>query len=173
MMEKHILGNVTVCCKEIPDGGNLSRRERERRTVAEIVSEFAGDGSVISHDDDGRPHLRGWHVSVAHSRRLAAVAFCRDMPVGIDAEEWRGQLHDVRARYLSPEEIARAVTPGALLHAWTAKEAVYKIAGRGAVDFARSIRLDAQMTRAMALGEVYRLTSFDTGPTHVTICVPV
>lgn len=121
---------VSVAVAPIEPADGLTRRQRERRCVDQMLSQLV-PGAVLTHAADGAPLLEGveMHISVSHCREYAAVALCPDGPVGIDIEQPRpSQLQRVASRFLTTDEQA-AIGPdhGSLLRAWTAKEAAYKL----------------------------------------------
>jgi len=130
-MKEICIGTTMVAMSEISDGSRGTHRERERKAVSEIVSRVLGEGAEVEHDLHGAPkvNLSNVNISVSHSFTVAAVAFDSVRPVGIDIEQWRPQLRRIAERFLTESELAREVTDDALLRAWTAKEATFKVAG--------------------------------------------
>jgi 4'-phosphopantetheinyl transferase len=103
-------------------------------------------GSVaISLDPKGKPRLaentlaNEMRFNVAHSDRLALIAFTSRCDVGVDIERVREVRHveHIARRYFHPAEIATiaALKPSdrhrAFLQIWTGKEAVLKAIGTG------------------------------------------
>lgn len=121
---------VTIAVAPIEPATDLTPRQRERRCVDRMLSQLL-PGAVLTHVADGAPLLEGaaMHISVSHCREYAAVALCPDGPVGIDIEQPRpAQLQRVASRFLTTDEQAAiGPEPDALLRAWTAKEAAYKL----------------------------------------------
>lgn len=173
MIDIYKIGETLVAVSEIKASASLSRRRLESQAVRSILDEIAGKTVSLDHDDNGAPLIKGWNVSISHSRLLAAVAIDAHTKVGIDAEEWRPTLERVKARYLSADELGIFTTPNQLLKAWTIKEAVYKIVGSAAVDFANTIAIDASMRSALCLGLVFEIRSLDIGDTHISLAKPL
>lgn len=120
---------VRLLVDPIPEGSREDRRAREREAVAGLLSELL-PGALIAHRPDGAPYLEGMpdvYISISHSVHYAAIALA-PFPIGIDIEEPREQLRRVASRVLSDSELAAADTLPSLLHAWTVKEALYKLA---------------------------------------------
>ena len=99
----------------------------------------------------GKPYLPGAaiHVSLAHTRGMAAVAIA-GRPCGVDVEHEGRPLDDgegMAARVLSPPErrrlgaVPRAERGRALLRAWCVKEALLKGTGRGLADDPAALEL--------------------------------
>ncbi|WP_303290033.1 4'-phosphopantetheinyl transferase superfamily protein [Marinobacter sp. SS5-14b] len=110
-----------------------------RWLIRQSLSRVSGLPPERCEPVDGRPVAsrtpEGWHMSLSHSRVLAAVATGR-RPVGIDIEpsqrkpDWIG----VARRWFSPVEqewLLRADDPFNFLKVWTLKEAWLKATGRG------------------------------------------
>lgn len=137
---------IRVLVSPITDGPG-SHLERARATVADMMCEAAGRPVSILHRADGAPYPEGLdvHISVSHSRRLAALAISERGAVGVDIEEPRPeQLRRVASRVFRPDEAAYIDSlPGKLLQAWTLKEATFKAAGMADVADLREIRIGA------------------------------
>lgn len=98
----------------------------------------------IEKDENGKPHLAGreYEISLTHTEDFIAVAFFRQSAVGIDLEKPREQIFRILPRLYSPEEVA--AVNGDLNTAtvyWSAKEALYKLYGKRAVDFRKHLKL--------------------------------
>ncbi len=165
--------DVTVAVADI-DAGEGSRREAERAAVGRLVAEAIGTDVAVMHREDGAPYIFGGpHISISHSRDLAALAISPAHPVGIDAEQWRETLRRVAKKFLSDVEMELFTSDNELLRAWTIKEAVYKIAGGAALDFRHNIAITPDLATAHALGHDYRLHTFSIGAVTVTVAVPI
>jgi phosphopantetheinyl transferase len=90
--------------------------------------------ALIESDDASRPRFSNirtggtWHVSLSHSRGLAAAAIDRQ-PIGIDVERVRPLSFSAAHLFLTDSErgeIESARIEHALLHGWCAKEAAWK-----------------------------------------------
>ena len=93
----------------------------------------------------GGPHGKpravasSWQYSVSHSGRYVILAFCRDIPVGVDIEIVTASNHPRETWFavLTPAEVSTvlATEPArqqeAFLTYWTRKEAVLKCLGTG------------------------------------------
>ena len=88
----------------------------------------------VRYHDSGRPYL--WseevkdlpEISVTHSGDCVAVAFSpRNYRVGIDLEADETKTWRVRDRFLSAREQLLLPDSAAVLGAWCAKEAIYKL----------------------------------------------
>ncbi len=127
----HIVsGSTHIYYMEIPADGSHGRREREMAAVRCLLEHRFGTEITMKHDAAGAPlDIAGCHISVSHSRRLAVVAIDDERKIGVDAEEYRPKLRTVASRYLSQYELSRVSADADYLMLWTAKEAIYKLAG--------------------------------------------
>lgn len=118
---------ATVYIAEIQQS-KMSRRDNECCTVRDLLAAVL-PGATIMHYPSGAPYvdIDGVFISVSHSQHYAALAVAAT-PIGIDIEEPRiTQLQRVASRFMSPDDYKACPD---LLRAWTAKEAVFKAAGR-------------------------------------------
>ena len=122
------------------------RDEADRlRTVAgetlarQMLSERLGcePGSVpLRWDDSGKPSApgTGLYLSISHSGAYAVCAV-DDEPVGVDVETIRGVEEKFMRRVCSEAELSYVLDSCAperrFWELWTAKEAVFKLTGRG------------------------------------------
>ena len=112
-----------------------------RAALSEII---ANPESKIHKDEFGKPHIIGpEHISLSHTHKYAA-AVSSNKPVGIDIEEITPRIERITRRFLHEAEIdfLRPKDKLTMLYLiWCAKEAMYKLYGRKAVDFAKDIRV--------------------------------
>lgn len=155
--------NYTLHAAPLPAPG----REAERRTVERLVAEVF-PGKTLSHDDHGAPFIEGspMHISVSHGAGQAVIAVSPG-PVGVDIESDREQLRKVSGRFIRPED-----NYPSLLHAWTAKEAVFKAAGNPALTLS-SISLPEAGRAITPDGRKFTLTTHpQPDDSLITVAVP-
>jgi 4'-phosphopantetheinyl transferase len=119
-------------------------RARLRQLLGERLRIAPVSVGIVTNDQ-GKPRLApahaasGWEFNLSHSGALAAYAFARGRPVGIDIELIRDipDADDLAERFFSAAEAAayRAMPAGrrrlAFLACWTRKEAFVKALGEG------------------------------------------
>lgn len=141
------LDGATIALCPIEGSTPGTRRERERRAIRQLADATIGADTEILHHADGSPYLSdtaAGHISISHSRHVAALLISREPGWGIDIEEARQeQLSRIAARVLDEDEI-RAYSHD-LVQAWTLKEAAFKAAGLPIADL-REIHLGANGT---------------------------
>jgi phosphopantetheinyl transferase len=116
-------------------------RRREHLAWRAALRTVLPDGEV-RYDDLGAPHIEGWHLSVSHTRGLAAVRVSQE-PCGVDVESAERDLSAVRSRFVSPQEemLADAGRADFAVSVWCAKEVMYKMSGRRGLDFLYDLRV--------------------------------
>jgi 4'-phosphopantetheinyl transferase len=97
------------------------------------------DLSQVVKDDFGKPYLRGQgkHISMSHCNQYAAAITSKAL-VGIDVEEITPRIERISKRFVHDDEwefIDDKSRLQMLYVLWSAKEALYKLYGRKAVDF--------------------------------------
>src|SRR5258706_6975064 len=99
----------------------------------------------IRKDAFGKPFLEKYphHLSLSHSFPYVAVQIDHDHPVGIDLEQPKNKILKIGSRIFSPVELADAGTD-VIKHTvyWCAKEALYKIHGKGNVHFSNQLNVE-------------------------------
>ena len=110
--------------------------DRKRRMLAEKL--HCGEADVpLTWDELGKPTVttEGTYVSVSHSGAWA-VCIAADVPVGVDVEVIRSTQEKFMRRVCSEAEMA-CIRPGdsgdcrRFWEVWTAKEALFKLMGKG------------------------------------------
>lgn len=122
------------------------KRQREFLGVRIAMNILTGKNVIINYDENQKPFLSGatWKISVSHSCSYIAVIAHPQSEVGIDIECRTTKVSKVYKRFLNEEEQAcffHNEDRGLLEIAWSAKEALYKIIGKKAHDFARQLHL--------------------------------
>jgi len=87
-----------------------------------------------------------YHFSISHCNDYAAAIVSRDWRVGVDVEFITARLEKIKQKFLHPDELnfVHSQLPGQQLQLlsllWSAKEAIYKWYGAGAVNFSEMMR---------------------------------
>lgn len=144
--------------KSLPEGAGLleeanalflsATRRLEWLAVRRLLYEL-GIHQKISYHSSGRPYFADglWNISISHTRGYAAVLLHRDSDVGVDIEQKSQRVFRVRSRFLSLTEEQTVVSVNAdreqdiLLLLWSAKETMFKIIDREAVDFSEDFSI--------------------------------
>lgn len=125
-------------------------RQREFLSVRALLMEMTGDDSlVISHEDNGRPVLPGWQLSISHTKGYAVLMLSQAIAagrhgslslrqssvgeapclcpqsVGVDIEYRSDRIKKIASHFIRPDEEAENVEQ--MLVLWCAKETLYKL----------------------------------------------
>jgi 4'-phosphopantetheinyl transferase len=105
-----------------------------------LVSNVLGPKAIIIKDESGKPVLRNskLHLSISHTPAFAAVMMHPSAPVGIDIEACTPKVVRIAHKFLREDEV-QAIKPeeqiDKLILYWSAKEALYKLYGKGGIEF--------------------------------------
>ena len=122
------------------------KRKLEYLGIRAALKTLLGKEIHIEYDNEGKPYLadNSYQISVSHSNKWIAVMTHPTRMVGIDIECPTDKILKIYNRFLSIEE-QKELSDGKdirqLLLAWSAKEALYKIIGKEAIDFANQLRI--------------------------------
>lgn len=122
------------------------KRKREYLAVRIAFKKLLGEEIKIIYNEDGKPLVadNSFHISISHSKRWIAVIAHPANKVGIDIEYINEKVRNVYTRFLSLEEqsyLSAGRDLQQLQIAWSAKEALYKIIGKQALDFGNHLRI--------------------------------
>lgn len=129
------------------DAIRTDKRRREYLGVRVALNALLDREVQVVYDGNGKPHLldNSYQISISHSGRWIAVMADKKRVTGIDIEIPSDKVQRVFTRFLSKIEQNEISDRGRNIEklqiAWSAKEAVYKIIGKDAVDFASQIRI--------------------------------
>lgn len=82
----------------------------------------AGD---FTHNGQGKPLFRGYHVSISHTKGYAALILSKKSEVAVDIEYMSDRVERIASKFLRKDE--RADSLDAKLVHWCAKETVFKL----------------------------------------------
>ena len=82
----------------------------------------AGD---FTHNGQGKPLFRGYHVSISHTKGYAALILSKKSEVAVDIEYMSDGVERIASKFLRKDE--RADSLDAKLVHWCAKETVFKL----------------------------------------------
>ena len=82
----------------------------------------AGD---FTHNGQGKPLFRGYHVSISHTKGYAALILSKKSEVAVDIEYMSDRVERIASKFLRKDERADSLD-SKLVH-WCAKETVFKL----------------------------------------------
>ena len=98
----------------------------------------------IHYDPNGAPFIddEGF-ISISHSANMVGLAINKKHSVGLDLEFPRENILKVKSKFLSEKEMGIFDTdnPEVVTKLWSAKEALYKLAGRKQILFSEELCL--------------------------------
>lgn len=101
-------------------------RRISKLCVYALLYQMTGDTSlIITHNDDGKPFIEGWNISISDTKGYVAVMISQNERVGVDIEYVSDRITKIADRFIRDDEEADSV--GKQLVHWCAKEAVYKL----------------------------------------------
>lgn len=112
-----------------------AKRRRELLAVRSLMHRMGISDNDLYYQDE-KPMLRsGRFISISHSGTMACIALSAEGPVGVDIQEIKPRLSIV-VRWLTksaPDAAGRNVSLIRSGLLWTAREAMFKLAGREGV----------------------------------------
>lgn len=79
----------------------------------------------IQHNEAGKPLLKGFHVSVSHTKGFAALIISKNKEVAVDIEYLSDRVKRIAPKFLRRDE--KTADLDSLLVHWCSKETVYKL----------------------------------------------
>ena len=119
--------------------------DRKREFVATRILRHRIFGfQHIHYDPHGAPYIEGeGFISISHADGVVGIAFCKDFNIGMDLETIREKAVYLSSKFLSEEEKWNFNTDDAIemTRVWSAKEVLYKLAGRKEILFKSQLLL--------------------------------
>ncbi len=112
-----------------------------------LVNEMRGEFSDIEKDKAGKPFLKNsaQHLSISHTPVFAAAMLSNHSPVGIDLEMVNPKVERIAHKFLREDEINSIASDEKiekLILYWSAKEALYKLHGKGEIEFMTQLLIE-------------------------------
>lgn len=120
------------------------KRKREFLSTRLALSSMLNQMPVVMYTPEGKPYLanNSHQISISHTQGYIAVMLHPTLAVGIDIEQRSAKIMKVYSRFLGEKEQQHfCIDEKSLQIAWSAKEALYKVIGKEAVDFANQLYL--------------------------------
>lgn len=131
------LDRLTILELERYHSFNHISRKREFVATRILRHELFGF-EHIHYDANGAPFIdKEGFLSVSHSRGVVGIAINKHYQLGLDLEEPRANILELGKKFISDKEaeLFDATDPGVVTKIWSAKEALYKLAGRRKIIF--------------------------------------
>ena len=126
-------------------------RRRKEFIATRILRKRILGSQHIQYNSIGAPYIKGvGFISISHSSHLVGLAFNENYMVGLDLETPRENILDISPKFLAPIEKHYFDNTNKLemTSVWSAKEAMYKLAGRKKIIFNSDLTLDLLISHA-------------------------
>lgn len=101
-------------------------RQREFYAIRALLATMTGDTTLhIDYLPSGKPVVKGWHLSISHTRGYAALMLSGTEEVAVDIEKRGNMVTNIADRFIRTDEVATTVEE--MLALWSAKETLYKL----------------------------------------------
>ncbi len=119
--------------------------KRQREFVATRILRHAIFGfKHIHYNSIGAPYIENeGFISISHSKNLVGIAVNQNFQVGMDLENFSDKAKRLHPKFLNQTERIIFDTEDELemTKCWSAKETLYKLAGRNFIDFKKELTL--------------------------------
>lgn len=98
----------------------------------------------IHYDENGAPYIENQgFISISHADGIVGIALCKEFKIGLDLETIRNKAVLLSPRFITENESTFLDTKDevTMTKAWSAKEVLYKLAGRKELVFKRDLLL--------------------------------
>lgn len=124
---------------------DFSNIKRKREFVATRLLRHETLGfEHIHYDPNGAPFIQDeGYISISHSGNMVGLAINKLHSVGLDLEFPRANILKIKSKFLSEKEkgIFNTDDPDVVTKLWSAKEALYKLAGRKKILFIEELHM--------------------------------
>jgi phosphopantetheinyl transferase len=110
----------------------------------------------IHYDKNGAPFIEGeGYISISHTKNQVGIAFSKKHAIGLDLEMIQEKAKKVCSKFLTSDELLSfdANSELEMTKAWSAKEALYKLAGRKELNFKTDLHLK-KVTESEWIGKI-------------------
>lgn len=101
----------------------------------------------IHYDSHGAPYIeKEGYISISHAKDIVGIALCKKFKVGLDLETIRPKASLVANKFLNAIEAKSfdVHDPVEMTKVWSAKEVLYKLAGRKGIHFKTELLLQKE-----------------------------
>lgn len=141
-MNQHIHNLLPKEQLRLKDFGHDARK-REYIATRVLRTMIFGNEPIL-YSPIGAPYIQEeGFISISHAHQVVGLAFSRDFPIGLDLEPIRAKVLKLSSKFLSEsEKRALDITNATeMIKVWSGKEALYKLAGRKGIIFAKELFL--------------------------------
>jgi Phosphopantetheinyl transferase len=99
-------------------------RRLEKLAVYSLLWKMTNSKVIVSHNEDGKPIVDGYNISISHTRGYASVILSKLKNVAVDIEYYSDRVARIADKFIREDEIATDIA--SQLINWSVKETVYK-----------------------------------------------
>jgi len=99
-------------------------RRLEKLAVYSLLWKMTNSKVIVSHNEDGKPIVEGYIISISHTRGYASVILSKLKNVAVDIEYYSDRVARIADKFIREDEIATDIA--SQLINWSVKETVYK-----------------------------------------------
>lgn len=99
-------------------------RKLEKLAVYSLLWKMTNSKAIVSHNEDGKPIVDGYNISISHTRGYASVILSKLKNVAVDIEYYSDRVARIADKFIREDEIATDIA--SQLINWSVKETVYK-----------------------------------------------
>ncbi len=99
-------------------------RRLEKLAVYSLLWKMTNSKVTVSHNEDGKPIVDGYNISISHTRGYASVILSKLKNVAVDIEYYSDRVARIADKFIREDEIATDIA--SQLINWSVKETVYK-----------------------------------------------
>ena len=126
----------------------IEKRKREWLAVRHALKAISGNVMQIVYNSKRKPTIENsdYSISISHSNNFVAVYINAESEVGIDIEEVRNKILNIKEKFCSEKElefVSKNNTAAHVTICWSAKESLYKFYAEKKLDFKKHILLNS------------------------------
>ena len=133
-----------------------SAQRRQEYVATRILRHRIFGFEHIHYDKNGAPYIEGeGYISISHTKNQVGIAFSKRHQIGLDLEMIQEKAKKVCKKFLTTDELLIFDTNSDLemTKVWSAKEALYKLAGRKELNFKTDLQLE-KVTESEWIGKI-------------------
>lgn len=137
----------------------FQHEKRRREFVAtRILRNHLFGKETLTYSETGAPQSpKNGFLSISHTSEAAALFYHPFYPVGLDLEEIAPKAKRVALKFLHEDEYQEfdLSSEKEMVTCWSAKETLYKLAGRNGIDFKKELRLSKE-NDTLYIGRIFQ-----------------
>jgi phosphopantetheinyl transferase len=150
----------------------FNHQRRKREFVATRILRHSIFGfKHIHYNEVGAPYIDGeGFISISHAENLVGIALNTFYQIGLDIELIQDKAYRLQSKFLSESELSSFdISNHQIMTAcWSAKETLYKLAGRKKIDFKKDLHL-FNMEENVWVGKIINVNTIISVNLHIKV----